>query len=64
MSKWLDLVKSVSKVNPGKPLNVILPIASAKWKKMKGTSNTKKMNYKSAGRRRKSSRRKRSSSKR
>lgn len=41
MSAWLDLVKKVSKSNPGKTLKKILPIASAQWKKIKRANTNK-----------------------
>lgn len=35
MSKWNELVKQITKQNPGKPLTQILPLASVQYQKMK-----------------------------
>ncbi len=41
MNKWQETVKRISKMNPGKSLKMILPLAKAEYKKM-GHSSTKK----------------------
>jgi hypothetical protein len=33
MTAWMDLVKRLSKENPGKPLQVILPLAKKLYRK-------------------------------
>jgi hypothetical protein len=65
MSNWLDLVKKVSRANPGKTLKAILPMASKQWKKMK-KSGTMKVgsNKPKRSMRRSSSKKRRSSSRR
>ena len=37
MSAWMDLVKKLSKENPGKPLGAILPLAKKIYRKTKDT---------------------------
>jgi len=37
MSAWMDLVKKLSKENPGKPLGAILPLAKKIYRKSKDT---------------------------
>ena len=37
MSAWMDLVKKLSKENPGKPLGAILPLAKKIYSKTKDT---------------------------
>ena len=41
MNKWQETVKRISKMNPGKSLKMILPLARVEYKKM-GHSSTKK----------------------
>ena len=41
MSEWMNLVKKVSKENPGKPLKEVLKIAKKQYKKS-GSKQVKK----------------------
>ena len=41
MSKWRETIKRISKMNPGKSLKFLIPLAKAEYKKM-GYSSTKK----------------------
>jgi hypothetical protein len=46
MSAWMDLVKRLSKENPGKPLGVILPLAKKLYRKPVVKEQTKRRNGK------------------
>lgn len=46
MSAWMDLVKRLSKENPGKPLQVILPLAKKLYRKPVVKPQTKRINRK------------------
>ena len=47
MSEWMNLVKKVSKENPGKPLKEVLKLAKKEYKKSKPSNVTKKVTKKS-----------------
>ncbi len=58
MSAWMDLVKKLSKENPGKPLGAILPLAKKIYRKTKDTvvaavtKKARKTGRRNAGKRR------------
>ena len=57
MSAWMDLVKKLSKENPGKPLGAILPLAKKIYRKSKDTvvgvtKKARKTGRRTAGKRR------------
>lgn len=49
MNKWQEVVKRVSKAHPGKSLKQILPIAKAKYRKMKPMSEHSTKKHKKRG---------------
>jgi hypothetical protein len=58
MSAWMDLVKKLSKENPGKPLGAILPLAKKIYRKSKDmvvsavTKKARKTGRRTVGKRR------------